>query len=476
MFKPFVHLSRQLIGGNAFFLNKKSRFLLREAGSVNIVILGAGFAGLCSSIYLHQFLGKYKNIHITVIDKNSHHLFLPFLHEVATGSVPPDHIKRPIRALLAGKDINFIRGEVQGIDLKENFVENCSRCQECNRVDRCLRRELAFPEDKIVPRISKIAFDYLVISLGSSPNFFNIPGADKHSFVADNLKSAETIKEHIWECFEIADHVDDEKIKKELLTFVVVGGGATGVELAAEIHDLFHQVLSKEFSFANFNKYGKIILIEARNTILPDIDSDLRTYALAKLEKKEVDILTNSPVLEVTAGGIKLSGANHLPSRTVIWAAGVKANTFVEHLPFKKDSSSRVEVDAHLNVINHPRIFAIGDNAYSRAENINDPLPPTAQVAVQQALYAARNITHKIVEKDLIPFYYFHFGSSLSLGEKSGIAKFTGFLSLRGFAAWFSWKSLYLKHLMVIERLPEALWDWFTDLVFNRRLARFKVH
>jgi NADH dehydrogenase len=312
--------------------------------------------------------------------------------------------------------------------------------------------------------------------MGSQPNFFNVPGADKHSYTLNNLKNAEKIKRKIVECFELADHTDNLELKRELLTFVVVGAGATGIEYVVELHDLCRNVMVKDFEFIDFERDCRIILLEAMDRILPNMDRNLVEYAMKNLRRKHIEIMTDTRVTKITDRAVELNGKTVMPTHNVLWAAGVKGNAVIETLPLEQDPIRRVKLNAFLQAPGRPNVFALGDNACFVPEGESKPLMQTAQVAVQEAGIVSQNIVRHYKGEPLIPFKYLFLGSTLSLGEKKGLADLVGKLKLRGFWGWLSWKIIYLKHLLVIEDTGKALWDWFYDMVYNRHLARFKLH
>ena len=443
---------------------------------LNILILGAGFGGVCTAKYLLKLTKKNPDVKITLIDRNTYHFFTPFLHEVATASIHSDHIKRPLRMVFKGDDVEFHHGEIEKIDLKKKTVEICTNSTSRDNPQKYDHFTYINKADFISDRRQTFRYDYLVLAMGSAPNFFGVTGADKYSYTLSSIKTSEEIKARILECFELANQTDNLQLKKELLTFVVIGAGATGTEYIVELHDLCKNVLAEEFEFVKFDRDCRIILIEAMDQILPNMDPYLVKYAMKHLQENKIEIMISTKVTKITDCTIELNGKISIPTHNVLWAAGVKANNLVASLPLERNSDGRVKVNTFLQATDKPEIFALGDNACFMPKDGENPLMQTAQVAVQESRIVAMNIVKHFNGTKLHHFKYVFLGSTVSLGARKGVANLVGKFELKGFFAWFSWKLTYLRHLLVIEKLPRALWDWSFDLLYNRQMARFKLH
>ena len=210
--------------------------------------------------------------------------------------------------------------------------------------------------------------------------------------------------------------------------------------------------------------------------ILPNMDPYPVKYAMKHLQEMKIEIMTSTKVTKITDCTIELNGKFSIPTHNVLWAAGLKANNLVASLPLKRNSDGRVKVNSFLQAADKPEIFALGDNACFMPKEGENPLMQTAQVAVQESKTVAMNIVKHFNGKKLYHFKYVFLGSTVSLGERKGVANLIGKFELKGFSAWFSWKLTYLRHLLVIEKLSRALWDWSFDLLYNRQMARFKLH
>jgi NADH dehydrogenase len=441
---------------------------------VHIVILGAGFGGTCTAKYLVKKLKK--DVQITLIDRNTYHFFTPLVHEVATGAIDANHIKRPLRPLFRDTNVQIIRGNIQKIDHQKKEVILCANCLSCTDREDCTVKINLEVEGLGHCRKRAVTYDYLVVAMGSAPNFFGIEGAQENSFVLNNITSAEAIKEHIVSCFEIAEHVDDVEAKKSLLTFVIVGAGATGVEFSIELHDLCIESLTQDFEYIDFETHGRIILAEMMDRILPMMDEPLIQYAKELLAKRNIELRTGASITQVGKKEVQINNEETIPSHTVIWSAGVKANDVVAGMDAPHDRIGRLKVAPSLQLEEYADVFALGDNTCYLNEKTQKPLPQTAAVAVQQAKCVADNLALLIKGKPPQPFNYIEFGTTISLGKNQGIANLLGHVRFRGFGAWFSWKTVYLRHLLIIESPWQALWEWFIDLVYNREISRYKVH
>jgi NADH:ubiquinone reductase (H+-translocating) len=330
---------------------------------LSILVLGAGFGGTCTAKYLLKLTKKIPNVKITIIDRNTYHFFTPLLHEVATASIHSDHIKRPLRMLFNEENVEFHQGEINKIDLENQTVEICTNCSKCDISPKYDLNTYINTPDFVPNRRQAFQYNYLVLAMGSQPNFFGTTGADKYSYTLSSIKNSEDIKARILECFELANHTDNLQLKKELLTFVVIGAGATGTEYIVELYDLCKNVLAEDFEFVNFDRDCRIILVEAKDQILPNMDPYLVKYAMKHLQEMRIEIMTSTKVTKITDCTIELNGKISIPTHNVLWAAGVKANNLVASLPLKKNSDGRVNVNPFLQTTDKPEIFALGDNA-----------------------------------------------------------------------------------------------------------------
>jgi NADH dehydrogenase len=393
-----------------------------------VVIVGAGFGGLRAATAL-----GHVPVHVTVIDRNNHHLFQPLLYQVATASLSPADICAPIRHVLKKqKNTEVVMGEVTSVDVQEQRV---------------------FMGDQAVP------YDYLILATGARDSYF---GHNDWAQFAPGLKSirqATEIRSRILWAFEQAEKESDEGKRQALLTFVLVGAGPTGVEMAGSIAGLAHKTLANEFHHIN-PADARIILVEAVPRILLAFPERLADKAKKGLNQLGVEVRTSSPVEDVNSEGIVIGG-KLLPAKTVIWTAGVAASPAGTWLGAETDRGGRVKVSSDVSVPGHPDIFALGDTSQFMQDG--KPLPGVAQVAMQQGTYVARVIADRVAEKEHNkPFHYVDKGNMATVGRYHGIVSI-GKLQFTGIVAWFMWLVLHLMFLIGFRNrlVVMLLWIWY---------------
>ena len=438
----------------------------------NILILGAGFAGIYTAVHLSKKLSSDSGISIRLIDAREYHLFKPMLHEVACGSVDASHIIQPIRIIKRKRSFDFIHGVVQSIDVDKQEVGICEECILCFQASKCILQELELDEKYFKEEQKRLHYDYLVLALGGEPNYFGIDGAEEYTTSLHTLDDAVQIRERLADIFRISLKVSDEKIRRALLTFVVIGAGATGVEMVAEMHDFVYDVLAHDNPQIRSDEIN-IILIEAANRILPGVDEKVIRTIEKRLAAKNIEIITNVPVTQVTRDSVKI-GDRQIPAYTKIWTAGIKANPLLASLSFEKNKANRIKVNQYLQVPNYPNVYAVGDNSVFEDPKTHIPLPATGQVAIQEAQVVVKNIVNSIKGKEQKPFKFLSFGFAVSYGEKTATASLLGALRLDGLLGWFAWKFAYLKHLMSIRPKLKSALVWFFDITYDRDASRHK--
>jgi len=437
-----------------------------------VLILGAGFAGIYIAVHLSKKFRNDSGVSIRLIDAKEYHLFKPMLHEVACGSVDASHIIQPIRIIKGKGSFDFIHGVVQSIDVNNQEVSICEECIHCSNSSRRLMLELELNETIFTEELRRLRYDYLVLALGGEPNYFGIDGAEEHTIPLHILDDAVKIRERLADIFSISLKVSDEEIRRALLTFVVIGAGATGVELVAEMHDFIYDVLVHGNPGIKKDEI-KIVLIEAANRILPGVDEKFVGTIEKKLAAKNIDIITGTPVTQVTRDSIKM-GDRHIPAYTKIWTAGIKANALSANLPLEKDKVGRIKVNQYLQAFDYPNVYAVGDNSSFEDPKTQRPLPATGQVAFQEAQAVVKNIRNDIKGKEKKPFKFTQLGFAVAYGEKTAVANLLGALRLDGLFGWFTWKFAYLKHLMSIRPKLKSALDWVFDITYDRDTSRHK--
>jgi NADH:ubiquinone reductase (H+-translocating) len=400
-----------------------------EPGAHHVVIAGAGFGGLAVA---HGLSGA--PVRITVVDQRNHHLFQPLLYQVGTATLATSEIAWPIRQLLRKrKEITTLLGTVSGIDAD--------------------RRRLLLADG------AELAYDTLVLATGARHAYFGHDEWEPYAPGLKTLEDATSIRRRILLAFEHAEREADEARRRAWLTFVIVGGGATGVELAGAIAELAHVTLPDQFRSIDTRK-SRVLLIEAGPRILPTFTPDLSAYARAALERLGVEIQTGAPVSECGAQGV-VFGGQPLAARVILWAAGVRASPAASWLDMAADNAGRLKVASDLSAPGHPEIFVIGDTATIDAWH-GKPVPGIAPAAKQQGAHVAVTIKRRLAgEAAARPFRYRHAGNLATIGRRAAVIDF-GWIKIRGYIAWWIWGLAHIYFLIgVRNRLVVALsWLW----------------
>lgn len=395
----------------------------------HVVIVGAGFGGLAVA---HRLRGA--RVRITMIDQRNHHLFQPLLYQVATATLATSEIAWPIRHLLRNrKEVTTLLGVVTGVDAEH--------------------RSVVLEDGAVVP------FDTLVLATGARHAYF---GRDEWEAFAPGVKTLEdatSIRRRILLSLERAEREQDSVRRAARLTFVIVGGGPTGVELAGSIAELTHQNLVRDFRAIDTRKV-RVLLIEAGPRILPSFTPDLSAYAHSALERLGVEIQRGVPVSDCNESGVTY-GAHTVAADVILWAAGVRASPAASWLGLTADNAGRVKVEPDLTIPHHPEIFVIGDTATIDAWN-GKPVPGIAPAAKQQGVHVALTIQRRLQGHTAIrPFRYRHSGNLATIGRRSAVIDF-GWLKIRGWLAWWIWGAAHIYFLIGLRnRLAVALsWLW----------------
>lgn len=400
-----------------------------------VVIIGAGFGGLEAARALRK-----TDADITVIDRHNHHTFQPLLYQVATAVISPADIAWPVRSILRKqKNAGVMLGTIRSIDTTARVV----------RADTV-----------------ELPYDYLVIATGVTHSYF---GHDDWQNAAPGLKTltdATKIRSRILLSFERAELAKSEEDRKRLLTFVIVGGGPTGVEMAGAIAEIARQTL--RFDFRHIDpREARILLIEAGPRILPSFPEDLSAYAEKSLRKMGVEVMTSTMVTDVKRDHVML-GERKISSEAIVWAAGVKASDAAQWLGAEADRTGRIKVNADLSVPGHPEVFAAGDTAA-----LATPIPGIAPAAKQMGKYAGRLIAARIAgnETPPAPFAYKHAGDLATIGRKSAVVKLNK-LKLTGFTGWLFWSVAHIYFLIGIRNRLMVAMTWLWSYITYQRGAR----
>jgi NADH:ubiquinone reductase (H+-translocating) len=405
----------------------------REA---KVVIIGAGFGGIEAAKSLRR-----APVEVTVIDRQNHHCFQPLLYQVATAALSPADVAWPIRHILRKqKNATVLMAEVTAVDTGNRLV----------RIDSM-----------------SIPYDYLVLATGATHSYF---GHDEWAEVAPGLKRIEDatrIRRRILIAFERAELATDAAERRRLLTFVIVGGGATGVEMAGAISEVARQSLAKDFRRID-PAAARIVLIEAGPRIMPVLPENLSDYIRRTLTKKGIEVMTSTRVMSCDAHGVELEHGR-VDADTIIWAAGVVASPAARWLDAEHDRAGRVEVGADLSVPGHPEIFVVGDTA---AVTDQPGIPGTAPAAKQMGRYVGRLIAARVAGgRSPPPFRYRHLGDLATIGRHAAVVKLGG-LELTGFLGWLFWSVVHIYFLIEVRDRFIVAFTWLWDYVTFQRGAR----
>lgn len=405
----------------------------------HVVVIGAGFGGLRAAKAL-----KRSPVTITVIDKRNHHLFQPLLYQVATANLSPADIAYPVRSVLRGQDnAEVVMAEVSAVDLSARTVTAGERT---------------------------IPYDYLVVATGARHSYFNHPEWEEFAPGLKTLGDATHVRSQILKAFEQAEMAEDMSLRAGFLTFVIVGGGPTGVEMAGAIAELAHRALGRDFRRIDPTS-TRVLLVEAGPRVLASFPESLSAKAAKALEKLGVDVRVGARVTEVTAHGVRV-GEEWISSANIIWAAGVIASPAGKWFGAKTDGVGRVEVDAFLNLPNHPEVYVIGDTALVKDEN-GAQLPGVAPVAMQEGIYVAKRLNALVRgEKPVEPFKYWNKGNLATIGRSSAVADFGAGIRLGGLVAWAAWLVVHIYYLIGFRNRLLVLIQWAWAYVTFQRGAR----
>jgi len=411
-----------------------------------ILILGGGYAGVGVLKQLQKTFQSDPEVSISLVSQDNFFLHTPLLPEMATGMLASRHIATPIRSFC--KRARYYQAKVKQIDLNNNRVT--------------ITRE--FDNQK-----RELDYDFLIIGLGGKTNFFGNKNVEKHAFTIKTLGDAISIRNHIISILESADQEEDPDILSKLLTFVVVGGGFSGVETVGEITDFVRESAEKFYRNIDIEKV-KIYLVSAGEKILPEI-GELGEYASESLTKNGIDIIKNTKLIDAGEDYAVLDNEMKISCATLIWAGGVTVDPVISKLETEHSPRGNVVVDKFLKLKNHPNVFALGDCASITDERTGKPYPPTAQHAVREAKIVSENIISLIrSKKSEKPFVYDSKGSMAKIGKRNGVALLMG-NKIHGFAAWFLWRQYYLSTLPNTEKKFRVAIDWFADLFFPRDIT-----
>lgn len=410
-------------------------------GPVRVVIIGGGFAGVDAA---KAFKGK--DVDITIIDKRNYNLFVPLLYQVASSQLTPEHVAQPLRHMFrTQKNINVLFDEA--VDIDED------------------RKQVILAADAPVP------YDYLILAAGARDSYFGNDRWAEHAWGLKNLEDAARIQRQILLNFELAETESDRAERERLLTYVLVGGGPTGVEMAGAIAELARHTLTSEFKNID-TRHTRIVLLEGLDRVFPAFDPRLSAAATRDLEKMGVEVRTGAMVTNVDAHGVEINKEERIEAGLIIWAAGIQGAAVNQGLSdvAELDRGKRVIVTPELNVAGHPEIFVVGDTAHIPGPE-GKPLPGVAQVAQQSARHAAGNILRSMDGEAYESFTYKDYGSMATIGRNHAVAQI-GSMQFTGYLAWAIWAFIHILRLVNFRNRIFVFWKWMWDYIGYNRSGR----
>lgn len=409
-----------------------------------IVILGGGFGGVYTALHLQRLARRDPGVQITLVSRDNYLLMTPLLFEAGSGVLEPRHAVCPIRPML--KKARFVEAEVEGIDFERRVVSVRVSAE-------------AAPDE--------LPYDHLVIALGGITNLQIIPGSE-HAKTFKFLGDAIILRNQIIDLLEWADVETDPAVRQRLLTFVVIGGGLVGVELMGELTE-FIPAMCRSYPHVNPEDI-RYHLIEAGPKLMPEMERKLADYATELLRGRGVEVLLNTPVRSIEPDAVALPDGRTIHSDTVLLAAGIAANPMLKEFPLEKDKKGRIVTDGTMRVAGYPEVWAIGDCA-SIPDPQGVPYPPLAQHALREAKILAANILAARRGAPLKPFVYSTLGMLASLGNFRGVGRVFRF-KIRGFVAWWVWRSYYLMQMPRWERRLRIMLDWTVALILKNDIVK----
>lgn len=426
-----------IAGAGVWLARHRSEHTPIVSGWPRVVVIGAGFGGLRVARSLAN-----TEADVLLIDRHNYHCFQPLLYQVATAGLEPEEIAHPVRQILRGQpNVRFRMATVERIDLGQR---------------------------EVVTDVGPIPYDYLVVAAGSTTNYFGMDELEAAASALKGLNQAVTLRSHLLECFERAMHETDPAHREALLTFVVAGGGPTGVEFAGALVELIRHVLVHDYDGLDVRE-SRVILVESASTILAPLEPSLQKAAWRALRTRGVDLRIGTAVRSYDGEVITFGDGSTLPARTLVWAAGVRGAEVGSQMGLPLQRGGRIKVGETLQLADHPEVYVVGDLAYF--EHNQKPLPMVAPVAIQQGEHAARNLRRQLAGLPTLPFVYHDKGTMATIGRNSAVCQI-GRLRLTGFPAWVMWLVVHLLQIISFRNRILVLTNWVWDYFFFDRAVR----
>ena len=428
-----------------------SRVLAPRATSLapRIVVLGGGFGGVAVALTLARSCAGLLPVRVTLVSDRNYFLFTPMLAEAATGAVETRHVLHPLRPLCSAAGIEFAEMTVEGIDLA--------------------RRRVAVRHQRSAVH-QELQYDRLVIALGAAPNTGMAPGAAEHALTFNGAGDAIQIRNRIIDLFEAAALTEDPWVRRQLLTFVVVGAGHAGTELIAALEELARGVLLRHYPTI---PQDAVRLVLVGSGVLPQTAKNLAAWAKDELERRGIELET-ARAARVTTDGLHLADGRFIDSRCVIWTAGNRVSPIVAGLDVPRAKDGRILVDEFFEVQGRPGVYALGDNAAQTDAHSGQPYVATAQVAIRQGRTLAAQLEATLTGRERKPFRFKLLGEMVPLSRRTAVADLMGW-KLVGFPAWFLWKTIYMLKLPTLATRVRVVLDWTVELFFERDVSELTV-
>jgi len=424
---------------------------MSAAGVPQILILGGGFAGIATAQRLEKKL-RESEAEITLVSRENFTLFTPMLPEVSSGGIETRHIVTPVRAQL--KRTQYVLGEVTAIDLNARCVDVTHALTGAN---------------------VHLAYDHIVLALGSVTSTFNIPGVAEHAIPLKTVEDADVLRNRIIASLELADIATDPAARARLLTYAIVGGGYTGCEAAGELVD-FLRSISRFYQTIHASEI-KLVLIEGSHKLLVDLPAGMGVYTQRSLAERGVQLEIGDGVAGIDPAGVALLSGRRIETATVVWSAGVRPSPILKDLPLEHARNGGLYTQRDMRARGaYPTVWAIGDCAWIPMAEEGKWYPPTAQHALREGPVLADNIIATVRGERTKPFDFAALGTMASLGARRGVVGFPNGFVLTGFFAWFLWRTYYLARLPGVDRRLRVSFDWLLGLFFSRDIAELRVY
>lgn len=410
-----------------------------------VVILGAGFAGLTAARAIRRRLRA--SARVQLIDRHNYHLFTPMLFQVATCGIDPYDVAYPLRWFVRQAGVAFQTGTVTGVDFDA--------------------RQVRLDDGR------KVEYDHLVFALGTTTSFFGNQAARQQAWPLKTLEEGVAVRNRVVDMLERAVKTSDPDERRRLLTFVVVGGGATGVETAASLTSMLHRVVPTDYPRLDPGEV-KVLVIESEDKLLGHMSERLAALAMERLRRLGVEVWLNASAKGVGPDQLTTEDGRTVGTRTAIWATGVECDEVVSSLQVAHGKGGSIVVDEYLQVRGRPGVYAVGDNAHIIDPRTHDAIPLLAAAAVQEGEAVAENLARALAGRPQVPFHYRSLGNAISLGDRAGAVEMDRF-AIDGVPGWLAWRAIHLARIASFRNKVATLLDWGTGYLYGQDTARLEL-